>query len=68
MTISKHGRRFWRVYDDDGSLVCVACYRKGAQEVVRRLNVARNDEDETDPVEAARETASVPLAKTKGEG
>ncbi len=31
------GGRFWAVYDVDGSLVCVTVYRKGAMEVVRRL-------------------------------
>ncbi len=32
----KYGR-FWAVYDGSGALVCVAVYRKGAREVVRRL-------------------------------
>ena len=32
----KYGR-FWAVYDGTGQMVCVAVYRKGAQEVVRRL-------------------------------
>jgi hypothetical protein len=29
--------RYWAVYDDDGQLVCVTVYKKGAKEVVRRL-------------------------------
>jgi hypothetical protein len=29
--------RYWAVYDDDGELVCVTVYKKGAKEVVRRL-------------------------------
>lgn len=29
--------RFWAVKDPKGSLVCVAVYKKGALEVVRRL-------------------------------
>ena len=29
--------RYWAVYASDGSLICVCVYRKGAQEVVRRL-------------------------------
>ena len=41
MTITRHGRRLWRVLDDDGSLVAVTTYRKGAKEVVRRLTAAR---------------------------
>ena len=36
MTIEKYGTRFWAVWDGT-SLVCVALYKKGAQEVVRRL-------------------------------
>ncbi len=29
--------RYWAVLDPDGSLVCLCVYRKGALEVVRRL-------------------------------
>ena len=29
--------RFWAVIDTDGTLVCVCVYRKGALEVLRRL-------------------------------
>lgn len=35
MKIEKRGR-FWAVYDAD-ELVCITVYKKGAQEVVRRL-------------------------------
>lgn len=37
MTIEKYGQRFWAVYDADGTLICVTVYKKGAKEVVRRL-------------------------------
>lgn len=37
MNIQKYGRRFFGVYDERGELVCVTVYKKGAQEVVRRL-------------------------------
>lgn len=37
MSISKYKRRFWALYDTDGSLICVLVYRKGAEEVKRRL-------------------------------
>ncbi len=37
MTIKKYGQRYFAVYDDDGELVCVTVYKKGAREVVRRL-------------------------------
>jgi len=29
--------RYWAVIDADGMLVCLCVYRKGAEEVVRRL-------------------------------
>jgi hypothetical protein len=37
MTIQKYGR-FFAVYDEKAALVCVCVYKKGAAEVVRRLN------------------------------
>lgn len=37
MKIKKYGQRFWGVYDELGILICVCVYKKGAQEVVRRL-------------------------------
>ena len=36
--------RYWAVIDTDGTLVCLCVYRKGAQEVLRRLQ-AREKED-----------------------
>jgi hypothetical protein len=36
MTIKRYGR-YWAVYDTAGVLVCICLYKKGAQEVVRRL-------------------------------
>ncbi len=35
--IRKHGR-FWAVYDLAGALVCICVYKRGAEEVLRRLN------------------------------
>ena len=62
MTIMRHGRRLWRVLDDDGSLVCVTAYRKGAKEVVRRLTVARQTSAAARELFAlAREAAVHPL-------
>ncbi|BDI31470.1 hypothetical protein CCAX7_35210 [Capsulimonas corticalis] len=37
MRIKPYGRH-WAVYDAGGDLVCLAVYRKGAREVVRRLS------------------------------
>ncbi len=34
--------RNWVVLDTDGSLVCLCVYRKGAREVVRRLQATNN--------------------------
>ena len=36
MTIRKYGR-YWAVLDTDGTLVCICLYKKGAAEVLRRL-------------------------------
>jgi hypothetical protein len=36
MRITPYGR-YWAVYDCTGVLVCVCVYKKGALEVVRRL-------------------------------
>ena len=33
--------RYWAVYDRHDTLVCLAVYRRGAREVVRRLNQKR---------------------------
>ena len=41
MRIEKRGRH-WAVYDEEGTLVCVCVYKKGAQEVVRRLQKAES--------------------------
>jgi hypothetical protein len=37
MTIWKYGGRYWALYDDAGELICVCLYKKGAAEVLRRL-------------------------------
>jgi len=38
MTITRYRKtRFWALYDEDGELICVTVYRKGAEEVKRRL-------------------------------
>ena len=41
MHIERYGNtRYWAVIDTDGTLVCLCVYRKGAIEVVRRLQQA----------------------------
>ena len=37
MRIEPYGSRHWAVYDEEGALVCVTVYKRGAREVVRRL-------------------------------
>jgi len=32
------GTRFWEVLDPTGKLVCLTVYRRGARELLRRLN------------------------------
>lgn len=43
MTIEKYSQRSWAVYDNAGELVCITVYKKGALEVVRRLESTCND-------------------------
>lgn len=38
MKKEKYGR-FWAVYDENNELVCVTVYKKGAEEVIRRLEM-----------------------------
>ncbi len=39
-TVSRYkDTRFWAVRDDDGELICVCVYKRGAAEVVRRLGL-----------------------------
>jgi hypothetical protein len=41
MRIARYGNtRYWAVIDADGTLVCLCVYRKGALEVVRRMQQA----------------------------
>jgi hypothetical protein len=41
MRIERYGNtRYWAVYASDGALICITVYRKGAAEVVRRLQQA----------------------------
>lgn len=39
------GGRFWAVYDEEGELVCITVYKKGAQEVTRRLQGTEESSD-----------------------
>lgn len=41
MKMEKRGR-YWAVYADGGELICLAVYKKGAQEVLRRLEKKQN--------------------------
>ena len=41
MTVKRYKRtRFWGVYDTSGMLICLCVYKKGAEEVRRRLEAA----------------------------
>lgn len=41
MTIAKYrGGKYWAVYDQNGDLICITVYKKGALEVVKRLTHA----------------------------
>jgi len=60
MSIRKQGR-YWAILDADGTLVCLCVYRKGAQEVVRRLqalDAAQCWRDRNGPHESPPETTT----------
>jgi len=41
MRVERYGNtQYWPVYASDGALICITVYRKGAAEVVRRLQQA----------------------------
>ena len=45
MRIVRYGKtRYWAVLDTDGTLICLCVYRKGAEEVVRRLQAREKAE------------------------
>lgn len=48
MYIRKYGGRYWAVYDEEGTLVCVTVYKKGALEVLRRLTDGKPSPDNKD--------------------
>jgi antitoxin component YwqK of YwqJK toxin-antitoxin module len=42
MTIRKYKQtRNWAIYDQSGELIAVTLYKKGAQEIVRRLTATQ---------------------------
>ncbi len=44
MRVARYGNtRYWAVLDADGTLVCLCVYRKGAQEVVKRLQAREKE-------------------------
>ena len=57
-TCARHGR-FWAVTDAAGQLVCVAVYKKGAQEVLRRLGLATGTAMATDPPDTSDATKNL---------
>ena len=38
MKIERYKNRYWALRDHDGTLICVTVYKKGAEEVRRRLS------------------------------
>jgi len=42
--------RFWGVYDPTGSLICLCVYKKGAQEVLRRMEIATGKENDNNGI------------------
>jgi hypothetical protein len=55
--------RYWAVVDATGALVCLCVYRKGAREVVKRLEQALDDaqqwQDRNSPTEDIDSTTAL---------
>jgi hypothetical protein len=50
VTVSRHKRgRFWALRDAGGALICVCVYKKGAQEVRRRLTPLKTPRETLTP-------------------
>jgi len=46
MRVERYGKtRYWAVRDRDDSLICLCVYRKGAEEVVKRLRAKEQPEE-----------------------
>jgi hypothetical protein len=44
MRIERYGNiRYWAIRERDGALICLCVYRKGAQEVLRRLQAMEKE-------------------------
>ncbi len=37
MSIERYKGRYWALRDSDGTLICVTVYKRGAEEIMRRL-------------------------------
>ncbi len=45
MRIARYGKsRYWAVLDADSSLICLCVYKRGALEVLRRLQAVKHQE------------------------
>jgi len=45
MRVERYGHtRYWAVIDADGSLICLCVYKRGAMEVLRRLQAVKHQE------------------------
>jgi hypothetical protein len=62
MTIARHGR-YWKIIDAEGALICMTVYKRGALEVIRRLQQALADaqqrQDRNGPAEELVDEATL---------
>lgn len=71
MTITKHGR-FFALRDERGELIAVTVYKKGALEIIRRLEAAQgevpptnNSQSRNEEVLANRRNAEAGMVRNK---
>ena len=61
MHIEKKGR-YWSVYDNNGTFICLTVYKKGAREVIRRLQALEPDRTTVSGAQQQLSTASIVTA------
>lgn len=59
-TLQRHHTRHWKVVDGNGDLVCVTLYKKGAEEVIRRLRRRKAPPFRTATGKSVAKSATVP--------
>ncbi len=63
-SLLRHRTRHWKVVDGNGDIVCVTLYRKGAEEVIRRLRRRKAPPFRSATGVSASKSASAPTERS----